>query len=165
MPWVKRPPRDGARKRRSTVSSLPVCPAADCANSDTAKMLAMSKLPILAREKRDMHASLKKRVILYLTCGLRNGLGAEFLNLRLVGALRRGNPSDRRGFDLVLASLHKRADGDGECESQQGTIAEQRQGSQAFARAKASAINFQARHVGAHHHGEECPKEQRGYQR
>src|SRR5271154_7291654 len=75
-----------------------------------------------------------------LSRGLRNGLRAELLNFRLVGAVRRGNSGDRGGFDAAPAASQKRADGHGQRQSQQGTIAQQRQWAQAFAGAKASAI-------------------------
>ena len=73
----------------------------------------------------------------------------------LVDALGRGDCSDRRRFVAALASLHKGTDGYGERERQQGTVAEERQRAEAFTRAEASAINFQAGHVGTDHHGEE----------
>ena len=68
------------------------------------------------------------------------------------GALRRGHCGDRRGFFVALASHQKRADGYRQRERQQRTIAQQRHGAEPFTGAKASAIDFQTRHVGAHHH-------------
>src|SRR5271156_5301210 len=82
----------------------------------------------------------------------------------LVGALRRGYLRNRRRFVAAFASFEKRADGDSEREREEGTVAEERQRAEAFAGAKASAINFEAGHVGADHHGEEGAEEQRGYQ-
>jgi hypothetical protein len=85
----------------------------------------MNRQPSIAREPCGMNASWNKRVILYLTCGLRNGLGAEFLNRGSVGALRRRNSSDRCGFRAALAPLQKRANGYGEGEREKRAIAEQ----------------------------------------
>src|SRR6202021_552497 len=68
-------------------------------------------------------------------------LGGRIPQSWLVGALRRGNSRDWRGFVAALAPQHERADRHGQRESQQGTIAEQRQWSQPFAEAKTSAIN------------------------
>ena len=85
-------------------------------------------------------------------------LPEDFVQRHLVGSLRCGNSGDRRGFLAAFSSLQKRADGYGEREREQGTVAEQREGAEAFAGAEASAIDFQAGHVGADHHGEECGK-------
>src|ERR1700723_1138183 len=89
-----------------------------------------------------------KRVILYLTCGLRNGSAGDFVACHLVGALGRRNCRDRRGFCAALASLQKRADGYRERESQKSTIVQQRLGPQALSGAEAPAIDFQPRSVG-----------------
>jgi hypothetical protein len=81
----------------------------------------------------------------------------------LVGALGRGYVRDRRRFGAAFASLHEGSDGYGERERQQGTVTEERQRAEAFTGAEASAINFQAGHIGTDHHGEEGAQEKRRY--
>ncbi len=105
IPCVRRPPSDGARKRRSTVISLPL----DCAAAMARVAARIAMRPECSRvrteragacARRAGHACLLRQTRHSISdVRIAEWLGDRMRALeRLVGALRRGDSSDRRGF-------------------------------------------------------------------